>query len=148
MKKLEKYKYNELDYKAPGQRSCYVPGRVYIYNNNRGQKRGFVNGDLLLCIRKSGDCFYDFIRIKKQAETSYSGIPTYQLFAYFELLNKTNEYGGMKEAFPTMETLSKLDLVHALYKKEVLIPLFATFSKTEMENFEKKIRLQKELVSL
>lgn len=144
---MKKYNYGALDYESPRERSCYTVGRVYQYNSEQ-PKRGFINGDLLLCIRKSGDAYYDFVRIEKHTETSYSGIPTFQLFAYFKLLDKTSEYGGMIEAFPNMETLTELDLVHILYSDQVLIPLFATFTDVEMKEFEKKIELKKQLYNM
>jgi len=142
---MKKYKYTALDYKSRICRSCYTVGRVYVYNGDKWQKRGFIKNDLLLCIKKSGDCHYGFVRIEKRTETSYSGVPEYQLFAYYKLFDKISCYGGMKEAFPNMETLSETDLVHVLYNEEVLIPLLATFSKDELKKWEEKISLQKRI---
>lgn len=125
---FKKYQYSELNYDAPRQHSCYVPGRVYKANDRAAQNRHILNGDLLLCIRKSGDSYYDFIRLTKETETSYSGIPSYQLHAYFKLSDKVSCYGGLNEAFPEMETISELDMVHALYTEQLLIPLISTLS--------------------
>lgn len=132
----DKFKYGDLEYISLKQGSCYTVGRVYIVNNVRTPKRGLLEGDLMLCIKKSGDCFYDFVRIEKFTETSYSGIPTYQLFAYYNILDKTSCYGGMKEAFPKMETLSDSDLVHILFSDQVLIPLVVTLSSKDLLNLE------------
>ena len=108
-------------------------------------KRGFVEGDLLLCIMKSGDCYYDFIRIEKTGETQYSGVPTYQLHAYFKTLNRISSYGGMEDAFPKMEPLSPTDLVHVLYSEQVLIPLYVTLSEEELNDLLESFELEQKL---
>jgi len=124
---FKKFEYKELDYVASSQRSCYTPGRVYRFNSGprrrpRRSIRGILNNDLLLCINKSGDCYYNFVRIKHETTTKYSGQLTYQLFAYFKVLNKCGLYGGMEEAFPRMETLSPVDLVHILADEKFSSP--------------------------
>lgn len=134
MDDYKKYIYRELNYTAPKQRSCYTIGKVYTYVNSNSIENN-IEDDLLLCISKSGDCHYDFVKIEKSSETSFdSGLakPSYQLFAYFKLKSKVSSYGGMEEAFPKMEALSELDLVHVLYKNEVLIPLFAVLPDKEL----------------
>lgn len=143
-----KYEYQELDYEGTCERSCYTPGRVYRFNHEHGSKRGLMDGDLLLCIMKSGDCHADFVRITHRETTSYTGIPTYQLFAYFDVHDKHSEYGGMEDAFPRMETLSPVDLIHVLLKKQVLIPFRATLSDDELADHEKEIELASEMVAL
>ena len=149
---FKKYKYSELDYKAASERSCYTPGRVYVYGKVvSGSPRGIKEGDLLLCIRKSGDCFYNFIRIQYRTRTgdskfeSLGGIPTYKLWNYYDVLEKFNSYGGMKEAFPNMETLSELDLIHTLYSKQVLIPYLSTMTTKELDEEEKIWEAEEEL---
>ena len=145
MQNKKKHSYRKLDYTASRQRSCYTIGKVYVYNDNNNNNRGFLKNDLLLCIKKCGDCCYDFIRIEKTTETQYNGIPSYQLEAYFSLHNKIMCYGGMMEAFPNMEALSKLDLVHVLYSKQVLIPLIVTLSDIDLKILYEKWELQKKL---
>jgi len=150
MNHFKKYEYRSLEYDADRQRSCYTVGKVYRYKPmfENDPKRGFVEGDLLLCIMKSGDCCYEFIRIEKTTETQYSGggAPPYQLHAYFKTLNSITCYGGMEDAFPKMEPLSDTDLVHVLYSEQVLIPLYATLSEKELndllETFELEGKLQ------
>ena len=144
---FKKYQYSELDYVAKGQRSCYTVGKVYRYKNREGfSQRYLVDGDLLLCIMKSGDCHYDFVRVTKTSETPYTGTPTYQLFAYFDTKEKVSCYGGMEDAFPKMEPLSPTDLVHVLHHGRVLIPLYATLSEDELQKMlqEKKWNSLKE----
>ena len=126
-----KFNYPELDYELKGERSCYTPGRVYTYiKDSRGEHRGLFDNDLLLCIRKSGDCHYDFLRIVETGSTNYDpeyGRPIYTLHQYFKVIDeKFSVYGGMKEAFPNMETLSELDLIHILFTKKLIIPLYNT----------------------
>tara|TARA_R110000796_G_scaffold252137_1_gene385327 strand:- start:24185 stop:24631 length:447 start_codon:yes stop_codon:yes gene_type:complete len=145
MRKIKKYNYGELDYESVSERSCYTVGKVYSYNSGFSIERGLLEGDLLLCIKKSGDGCYDFVRIEKFTETYYSGIPTFTLYAYFKLRDKFMLYGGHKEAFPNMELLSANDLVHVLYKGEVLIPLFATMTKLEVKILKKRWKIMGEL---
>ena len=144
---FKKYEYQELNYEAKHNRTCYTVGKVYRYETRKGFKqRHLDDGDLLLCIMKSGDCHYDFIRIVKTTETSYSGIPTYQLHAYFKTEEKVSCYGGMEDAFPKMEALTPTDMVHVLYDEQVLIPLYATLSEEKLsdllETFELESKLQ------
>lgn len=126
----KKYNYSDLEYEAFKQGSCYVPGRVY---KNKDK--------LLLCVKKSGDCFYDFVEIKYNTHTSWTGKITYQIHNYYDVIGKTSTYGGMKQAFPKMETLSAIDLVHVLIQEKVLIPRIVTLKGKDYINFVKQIKL-------
>lgn len=71
------YKLSKKDLDRVG--SCWMSGRLMV-------------GDLVLCIRHSGDCFYDYILVEEGANF-YEGIPGSE-FGSYTLGTKVKEFSN------------------------------------------------------
>ena len=142
--------YKTLEYEASRERSCYTPGRVYLVTQRVSKDSRLIEGDFLLCIRKSGDSHYDFIRIERTGETqdSFNNLPLETLSVYFEVKTKHSAYGGMPEAFPSMTTLPDFVLVHALYSGQLLLPMLEVLNEREVLRLRKIRELDKAKAAL
>lgn len=131
------YKYKELDYENVGEGSSATIGKVYRVKEDDLRSRLF-KGDLLLCLFKSGDCHYDYVRVSHRCGNGYD--------EYFTLHEAHTGYGGtFEDAFPSMRPFNASDLVHVLHKGECLITARHCKTDEELELIDRKGEIEEEL---